>query len=792
MATKRPPPIEISNALAALDILRVENPGYDHNALAKTLPPLAQMLARNDQDVSIEALRSHAEQGVDHLRDLYEALNTRQKNKAQKTYAEIVASLPPPPLNAEEQVRQKLDLLMAKGDIDTLRIAIEDGTYDKDAALQLAASGGHLKCAKFLIKCGADIHANHEHAILLAAINGRANIVRLLIKHGADIHTNGEHPLRLSAANGHANVVRLLIKHGADIYAYNVDNEYALPLAVKEGRTNIVRLLIKNGADIHHRTDAGIQWAALNGHINIMRLLIKHGADIHAFDDAPLRSAAMSGHADIMRLLIRHGADVHARNEEALLESVKNGHLEAVRLLIKHGADIHASGEYALRQSARIGHVGIVRLLIENGADIHANGVYIKDNAVKNSHCNILKLLSEYGMDQNTLPDSVQEKIAQFDLWSRLHNMETVHPTLLGKNPHLVKSSTLTALSEIFVAEGYVQEFTTDIFRALCESSADVRWKYSYNIAALLGTESRVLQYLEKWGTQGKQPLHDITQMIAIPTPQNIKKYQKPDLKAWGDAVLQCGPGMAALVKFSHRLPRPMQDASGRFWSLQKTKDEVAQFAFDNARKNHALAALGMECGWDNDDFNEALIVLEKYQATYAANDNRKPVDAIPNITIDGAEFDKEGFTFRRLPDGDLRGLALGAFTACCQHMGGAGGSECAAHGFLSPKSAFYIVSNNKTNQVVAQSWAWRGKKGELVLDSLEYLPSQMNDKQWTTLCQLFAAEATKTGIEKIHVGKGGNTPMNMGFPAAKKSATPADYDGYRDSGKQYVIAGPA
>ena len=82
-------------------------------------------------------------------------------------------------------------------------------------------------------------------------------------------------------------------------------------------------------------------------------------------------------------------------------------------------------------------------------------------------------------------------------------------------------------------------------------------------------------------------------------------------------------------------------------------------------------------------------------------------------------EIRKKDYVFRKLDDFDKRGPFLGLYTDCCQHLHNAG-EPCAKAGWKQSESGFYVVEKN--GEIVAQSWAWRGKKDELVFDSIEGL----------------------------------------------------------------------
>ena len=211
-----------------------------------------------------------------------------------------------------------------------------------------------------------------------------------------------------------------------------------------------------------------------------------------------------------------------------------------------------------------------------------------------------------------------------------------------------------------------------------------------------------------------------------------------------------------------------------------------------------------------------------EYQGKTSANDNI-PGARIPDMVVDGDLFDKPGYLFRKLAPGDLKGLFLGEFTHCCQHMAGQG-AACTRHGFLSENGGFYVVEKKETGEIVGQSWAWRGEDGAMVLDSLESLKGHFNEQSWTRLLQEMAGrianqndsvpddatrndatqndatqndatqnDATQNGagrndrVTALKVGTGGSTPA-LDFQKAADPSKPVDYNGYRDSNAQYVI----
>jgi ankyrin repeat protein len=87
-----------------------------------------------------------------------------------------------------------------------------------------AAKNGHLEVVQFLIRNGADIHADNDLAIRHAARNEHLDVVRYLIENGANIHAHDDWALRYAAMDGHLDVIQYLMENGADT-SYLLDNE---------------------------------------------------------------------------------------------------------------------------------------------------------------------------------------------------------------------------------------------------------------------------------------------------------------------------------------------------------------------------------------------------------------------------------------------------------------------------------------------------------------------------------------------------------------------------------------
>lgn len=135
-----------------------------------------------------------------------------------------------------------------------------------------AAHGGHLEVVKFLVEeLGADVHYKGDQALCWAAGLGRLPVVKYLVKRGADVHADHNAPLRWAVQYGdYAKVAKYLIKRGADVHAYE---------------------------------DEALRWAAGLGHIKSVKVLIKAGADVRAQDDSAVKDARAKGHTAVVEYI---------------------------------------------------------------------------------------------------------------------------------------------------------------------------------------------------------------------------------------------------------------------------------------------------------------------------------------------------------------------------------------------------------------------------------------------------------------------------------------------------------
>ncbi|XP_057427662.1 uncharacterized protein LOC130720964 isoform X2 [Lotus japonicus] len=135
-----------------------------------------------------------------------------------------------------------LSLAAQRGDVNALRLALDNLTgsidepvEDGDSALHLTCLYGHLECAQLLIQRGANLEAQDEDGaiplhdacaggftqivqLILNSANGTEHIKRML----ESIDSEGDTPLHHAARGEHADVIRLLLSNGASTTKTNL------------------------------------------------------------------------------------------------------------------------------------------------------------------------------------------------------------------------------------------------------------------------------------------------------------------------------------------------------------------------------------------------------------------------------------------------------------------------------------------------------------------------------------------------------------------------------------------
>ncbi|CDZ77245.1 ankyrin repeat protein [Legionella massiliensis] len=186
---------------------------------------------------------------------------------------------------------------------------------------------------------------------------------------------------------------------------------------------------------------------------------------------------------------------------------------------------------------------------------------------------------------------------------------------------------------------------------------------------------------------------------------------------------------------------------------------------------------------------------IELFYSLKRHNDDQ----AIPAILIKGSDLGYPNCYLTKLDTQSDAGAALaaclGKITDCCQYLGGAG-TDCAKHGIESPNSGFYVMFQgdenypNLTDRIIAQSWVWCDRDGNLCLDSIEAV-SQVHLSQVSDFYRYLSITLCENhGIRQINTGAQSGITTQIAlqdYPTIKLNAI--DYIGYSDSISQLLIA---
>jgi ankyrin repeat protein len=269
------------------------------------------------------------------------------------------------------------------GDLTLLRqLFIEDPETDPSvigadgsAPLHLAAQGGHLGVASFLLSKGA---LNDQHWV------------------GKD--QTGDSPLHLAVRNGNTDIIKLLHRYKANINLPNFHkstyaqggwtcagadlgplHQTALHIAVEAGDEDMVKFLLEefgdevklDEEDFDGRT--ALHYALEVQDSEMIAFLLQHGADANkgCRDFAsPLHVASQQGDLETVKALIAHGAEVNKVDEQGwtcLMLAARTGKTSTVQALLQAGADVTAvnsAGNTALHLSSANSRVDVCKALL--------------------------------------------------------------------------------------------------------------------------------------------------------------------------------------------------------------------------------------------------------------------------------------------------------------------------------------------------------------------------------------------------------------------------------------------
>lgn len=292
--------------------------------------------------------------------------------------------------------------------------------------------------------------------------------------------------------------------------------------------------------------------------------------------------------------------------------------------------------------------------------------------------------------------------------------------------------------------------------------------KAAYHLAVAF----RDIQTVKRWVSKVAGDLTALNIHDAIVTADDLLKLKYK--AGWVKLLVQFPE-----LRWSTHHMKGFENEFGRLPSGKKEFEEFAAAQLYVNVKLKDVAAIAAECDRSQSQF-------EDYQMFFKNNPPKKS-EMLPYVeVVDG------NYKFYKMDHDDIRGPFLGCYTDCCQHFHNAGRS-CAKAGWRNPSSGFYVIE--KDGEIIVQSWAWRGKNGELCFDSIE-AKGKINISR---VAKMYVEAGNKLlgklGITKITVGLTNygitsKVRKDLGVPnePMKGKAKMIDETSYTDARKQWVL----
>ncbi|MFZ5805595.1 MAG: hypothetical protein ACOY3I_00090 [Verrucomicrobiota bacterium] len=525
---------------------------------------------------------------------------------------------------------------------------------------------------------------------------------------------------------------------------------------LKENQDRATEMLFREGFDT----------ALYRGRVEIIRKLATH---MQAGDIQP----------SLMDVIYDHSGEVGEATFSSLQTAMQSGSLETVQELHRwigpRKSDLVPFVDEAFqvrRRDVNFNNPDIIRYLLEH--------------LPKKEKKKALSHLPEEWREifKQDLPSrAVQQLLGEGDArWKALTGKSAPHDSLKDQSPYGFNPTLYEKLLPL----------TQTACRIEGNEGAEMN---AYKLSVFFKNEQEADRYLtqfkEKWNTGNSlQIVHDACLF-------NLPENGLWTSKRWKGLVLKYGPEASIYLQSAPQIELRLKNSDKPFpSSLEELQAIAALVTYKRGGENLEWAKIAATYKLSEKRFERGLSVLSTHH---------KKEDFLPAMSIDGASIDRSlaNYYMTKLDIGDMRGLILGEMMPpCCQSIGDLG-SACAVHGMNSENGGFYVWKQKhdgenghvgtitENDPIVAQSWVWIGDKDEVVFDSFERKRSKYNE-----LCEPFLKRFAEildrqkhyTKFDDVRLGKGGDTPKDIGFPSAKSLAQPKDYRGFRDSEEQYRV----
>jgi ankyrin repeat protein len=618
-----------------------------------------------------------------------------------------------------------------------------------------------------------------------------------------------------------------------------------LQLAVRLNNLEAARALIRKGANIHvltkhnylNQSKTLLQIACEEGYVPMAELLINSGCDVTVkttdllgtFNESLLQFAItckkVEARISLVELLLNHEVPVGVK---ALVSAI--WHKLPMHLIKRIGGSLSKDlllSSFILHRAVRANSLEAVKWLVEGILEQH-----IMQRDIQG--CTALHLATEKGCE--AIFHYLKEKGSLLDIPCYEGFTVREYALLNGTLEHL--GLTLPTNYNRLAFEALKVDFveTTEFARMAAEFRQFPLSLYCYKLISLFDNVEDAKKFVQTFTPEHSyQPLHDVC-LFSLPYTGNWNKA------AWASLALAHGLSITQNLHWAPRiealLGRPPLD-------IEEINAIIPELKFNRESENSSLAKLCYKHKIPEQAFERA---LEQYKekTTDDLPDVRiegslfnqpryylkklSPTDlrgfvlgaithCCQSIGSQGESCAMHGMTskyggfyvvFKQLEEKEQRKLA--------ELLEKARTSK-AAYSFLTKlkerdqRSAYrkkletiqdehQLINTDDAlpflckdleekleGEIVAQAWVWLSKQDNLVLDSWEVIRPEENRVCEAVLRQL-AIDVIKNypAINKVLIGKNGQTPQDLPFKSVEKPEEPKDYYSYRDSAEQLLI----
>jgi len=278
--------------------------------------------------------------------------------------------------------------------------------------------------------------------------------------------------------------------------------------------------------------------------------------------------------------------------------------------------------------------------------------------------------------------------------------------------------------------------------------------RLAYKAYLLFETRKKLEAYVDRCREDSGDKLSGAEWMRILAT-----NFPKPErwgeiaFREWGNVLIQCG--YKRVQNYFATLDGPLYDRGGNI-SFRRMDFTAATLPWKSVVPENILEQL-VNLGLQFNKLNEFKRVL-KYSFRNNDDSSPEPEETLPDFTIDGEKFGMPGAVFRKMDRRDPRLLYLGHFTNCCEKVyDGANTLErTVAQACATDYNGYYIVERD--GDILAHSWAWRGKNAEMVFDGFESFEEKFNVRNLTNLLNAIPLEMAddrydSLGLNGLYLG---------------------------------------